>query len=96
MTAENIKKAFSLFDADNDGHIDADEFKFALPKATKGALRHAKEPTKAGMENMTTLVVSQSLKDFKMAKRNSDKTSSSDLPNEADDKEHSEKWDEIL
>ena len=33
---ENIRRAFSLFDADNSGKIDINEFKFALPESKKG------------------------------------------------------------
>jgi len=65
ITKENIKKAFSLFDANHDGHINIKEFKFALPKANDNALRFAFEPEEDSPSvNNTSLSKHKSLFQF--------------------------------
>jgi len=62
---ENIKKAFSLFDANNNGTIDVNEFKFALPMGEGKSLNYAVEPGMEGAgKNLTQLVVTNSLNTF--------------------------------
>jgi len=54
-STKNIKKAFALFDKDNNGTIDLSEFQFALPTPSKEKLANfeAQKTKKIRIKNIS-------------------------------------------